>query len=67
MCFYFLAGPGETKGGMSWTREWLKFDNSYFRELKDAKEGRADPELLRMYVCVCVVFSTLSSHILSKK
>ena len=52
---------------MSWTREWLKFDNSYFRELKDAKEGRADPELLRMYVCVCVVFSTLSSHILSKK
>jgi len=45
---YTEKGPGETKGGMSWTREWLKFDNSYFRELKDAKEGRADPELLRM-------------------
>lgn len=26
---YTKDGPG-TKGGSSWTPEWLKFDNSYF-------------------------------------
>jgi len=47
---YTRDGPG-TKGGMSWTKDWLKFDNSYFVELKRAKEvgeAEADPELLRM-------------------
>lgn len=27
---YTASGPG-TKGGSSWTPEWLKFDNSYFK------------------------------------
>ena len=47
---YTRDGPG-TKGGMSWTKDWLKFDNSYFVELKRAKEvgeAEAEPELLRM-------------------
>ncbi len=26
---YTVDGPG-TRGGMSWTRDWLRFDNSYF-------------------------------------
>eukprot|EP01023_Acetabularia_acetabulum_P063533 TRINITY_DN798_c0_g1_i2.p2 TRINITY_DN798_c0_g1~~TRINITY_DN798_c0_g1_i2.p2 ORF type:complete len:316 (-),score=71.75 TRINITY_DN798_c0_g1_i2:186-1133(-) len=30
---YTAEGPG-TKGGQSWTAEWLKFDNSYFTEIK---------------------------------
>lgn len=30
---YTKDGPG-TKGGQSWTPEWLKFDNSYFKEVK---------------------------------
>lgn len=29
---YTAEGPG-TKGGQSWTPEWLKFDNSYFLEV----------------------------------
>lgn len=45
---YTKDGPGRTKGGMSWTKEWLKFDNSYFLLLKQALEGKADPELLRL-------------------
>ena len=27
--------PGATVGGSSWTKEWLKFDNSYFKVLKE--------------------------------
>jgi len=38
---YTENGPG-TKGGSSWTPEWLKFDNSYFKEVK----ARTDPELV---------------------
>lgn len=34
-----------TAGGRSWTKEWLKFDNSYFTEM-----AKADPE--------CVAFPT---------
>ncbi|AQK71676.1 L-ascorbate peroxidase S chloroplastic/mitochondrial [Zea mays] len=30
---YTKDGPGEP-GGQSWTVEWLKFDNSYFKEMK---------------------------------
>ncbi|KAK3260460.1 putative L-ascorbate peroxidase 7, chloroplastic, partial [Cymbomonas tetramitiformis] len=36
------------EGGMSWTRNWLEFDNSYFTSLVDAKEGVPDDELLRL-------------------
>jgi L-ascorbate peroxidase len=38
---YTKDGPG-TKGGQSWTPEWLKFDNSYFKEVK----AQMDPDLL---------------------
>lgn len=29
------VAPGATVGGSSWTKEWLKFDNSYFKVLKE--------------------------------
>lgn len=29
------VAPGATVGGSSWTQEWLKFDNSYFKVLKE--------------------------------
>jgi L-ascorbate peroxidase len=38
---YTKNGPG-TPGGSSWTVEWLKFDNSYFKDVKE----QSDPELL---------------------
>lgn len=38
---YTENGPGNP-GGSSWTPEWLKFDNSYFKEVKD----QHDPELV---------------------
>lgn len=38
---YTVNGPG-TKGGSSWTPEWLKFDNSYFRCIKE----KTDKDLL---------------------
>eukprot|EP00271_Cylindrocystis_brebissonii_P011406 TRINITY_DN288_c0_g1_i1.p1 TRINITY_DN288_c0_g1~~TRINITY_DN288_c0_g1_i1.p1 ORF type:complete len:420 (+),score=99.44 TRINITY_DN288_c0_g1_i1:61-1320(+) len=38
---YTENGPG-TKGGQSWTVEWLKFDNSYFKDIK----AKTDEELL---------------------
>lgn len=38
---YTKDGPG-TPGGSSWTPEWLKFDNSYYTEIK----RQTDPELL---------------------
>lgn len=34
---YTQDGPG-TKGGQSWTREWLKFDNSYFKDVKTQED-----------------------------
>eukprot|EP00897_Mesotaenium_endlicherianum_P008365 jgi/Mesen1/7557/ME000392S06823 len=34
-------GPG-SPGGQSWTVEWLKFDNSYFKDIKE----KTDAELL---------------------
>eukprot|EP01024_Parvocaulis_polyphysoides_P018770 TRINITY_DN1834_c0_g1_i7.p2 TRINITY_DN1834_c0_g1~~TRINITY_DN1834_c0_g1_i7.p2 ORF type:complete len:282 (+),score=47.38 TRINITY_DN1834_c0_g1_i7:188-1033(+) len=33
---------GQTSGGSSWTKEFLKFDNSYFKEV----QSKSDPELL---------------------
>ncbi|KAK9110244.1 hypothetical protein Sjap_018304 [Stephania japonica] len=38
---YTKDGPG-APGGQSWTVEWLKFDNSYFRDIKE----RRDEDLL---------------------
>lgn len=40
---YTEKGPG-TKGGQSWTPEWLKFDNTYYKEIKE----QMDPDLLVM-------------------
>ena len=42
---YTKDGPGTkdgTKGGSSWTVDWLKFDNSYFTDIMEQR----DPELL---------------------
>mmetsp|Transcript_3892 Transcript_3892/g.7597 ORF Transcript_3892/g.7597 Transcript_3892/m.7597 type:complete len:141 (-) Transcript_3892:181-603(-) len=42
-------GPGSKKGGMSWTPDWQKFDNSYYRILVDAEaNGRSDEDLLQL-------------------
>eukprot|EP00955_Chlamydomonas_euryale_P061501 358057-Chlamydomonas_euryale.AAC.2 len=38
---YTKDGPG-TKGGQSWTEEWLKFDNRYFTMLLEAEAGGCD-------------------------
>ncbi|KAG7032809.1 L-ascorbate peroxidase T, chloroplastic [Cucurbita argyrosperma subsp. argyrosperma] len=38
---YTKNGPG-APGGQSWTVQWLKFDNSYFKDIKE----RRDEELL---------------------
>ncbi|CAI5471507.1 unnamed protein product [Closterium sp. Yama58-4] len=38
---YTKDGPG-APGGQSWTVEWLRFDNSYFRDIKE----KTDAELL---------------------
>eukprot|EP00245_Coleochaete_scutata_P002434 TRINITY_DN131_c0_g1_i2.p1 TRINITY_DN131_c0_g1~~TRINITY_DN131_c0_g1_i2.p1 ORF type:complete len:174 (+),score=62.31 TRINITY_DN131_c0_g1_i2:3-524(+) len=35
---YTKDGPG-TKGGQSWTVEWLKFDNSYFKDVKAKRDA----------------------------
>ncbi|KAM7259812.1 hypothetical protein ACFE04_015553 [Oxalis oulophora] len=34
---YTKDGPGEP-GGQSWTVQWLKFDNSYFKDIKAKKD-----------------------------
>lgn len=34
---YTKDGPG-SPGGQSWTVEWLKFDNSYFKEIKEKRD-----------------------------
>ncbi|KAJ8479097.1 hypothetical protein OPV22_022824 [Ensete ventricosum] len=34
---YTKDGPG-APGGQSWTVQWLKFDNSYFRDIKEGKD-----------------------------
>ncbi|KAL7596199.1 hypothetical protein Lser_V15G30721 [Lactuca serriola] len=38
---YTKEGPG-APGGQSWTEKWLKFDNSYFKDIKE----RRDEDLL---------------------
>lgn len=42
---YTKNGPGKP-GGSSWTPEWLKFDNSYFQDIKNYIEGNVDEDLL---------------------
>jgi len=44
---YTKDGPG-TKGGQSWTEDWLNFNNRYFTMLLEAEKGTCDPELLQM-------------------
>ncbi|XP_048226997.1 L-ascorbate peroxidase T, chloroplastic isoform X3 [Ricinus communis] len=34
---YTKNGPG-APGGQSWTAEWLKFDNSYFKDIKEKRD-----------------------------
>ncbi|KAF3337743.1 putative L-ascorbate peroxidase 6 [Carex littledalei] len=34
---YTKDGPG-APGGQSWTAQWLKFDNSYFRDIKEKRD-----------------------------
>ncbi|KAG5250853.1 L-ascorbate peroxidase [Salix suchowensis] len=34
---YTKNGPG-APGGQSWTAKWLKFDNSYFKDIKERKD-----------------------------
>lgn len=46
---YTENGPG-TKGGQSWTPEWLHFDNSYFKEVK----AQMDPDLLVLETDDCI-------------
>lgn len=43
------AGVGMA-GGQSWTKQWLKFDNSYFC----VPEGADAPELLRLETDACL-------------
>eukprot|EP01041_Mallomonas_annulata_P011820 gene11820-24776_t len=38
-------GIGRTTGGSSWTSNWLTFDNSYFKIMKNKE---SDPELLKL-------------------
>ncbi|KAL2892934.1 L-ascorbate peroxidase T chloroplastic [Bienertia sinuspersici] len=35
---YTKDGPG-APGGQSWTAQWLKFDNSYFKDIKEKKDA----------------------------
>ena len=52
---YTRAGPG-TPGGSSWCREWLKWDNEYFVNLKKRADemSSADPELLVLDTDACL-------------
>ncbi|GMH42397.1 hypothetical protein BSKO_10316 [Bryopsis sp. KO-2023] len=44
------VAEGVTKGGSSWTKDWLKFDNSYFVAIKEKK----DKDLLVMETDACL-------------
>mmetsp|Transcript_6904 Transcript_6904/g.19464 ORF Transcript_6904/g.19464 Transcript_6904/m.19464 type:complete len:280 (+) Transcript_6904:155-994(+) len=46
---YTADGPG-TKGGASWTPDWLTFSNDYFKVVKEA----SDPELLVLATDACL-------------
>ncbi|DBB16818.1 hypothetical protein WJX82_007272 [Trebouxia sp. C0006] len=46
---YTENGPG-TPGGTSWTIEWLKFDNSYFKDVKK----HDDPDLVVLATDECL-------------
>lgn len=51
---YTENGPG-TPGGTSWTIEWLKFDNSYFK-VCTAQTGLALHGLTTKYTVTVAVF-----------
>jgi len=44
---YTKEGPG-TRGGQSWTEDWLKFNNRYFTMLVEEDKGMANDDLLRL-------------------
>lgn len=46
---YTKEGPGNP-GGSSWTAEWLKWDNSYFKDIKNP----VDPDLLVLETDACI-------------
>lgn len=46
---YTANGPG-APGGQSWTVQWLKFDNSYFKDIKEQR----DAELLVLPTDACL-------------
>lgn len=46
---YTKSGPG-LPGGSSWTVEWLKFDNSYFKDIKE----QTDADLLVLPTDACL-------------
>jgi len=41
--------------GMSWTKDWLKFDNSYFTTLVKREEGIIDNELVTLETDLCLL------------
>eukprot|EP00242_Pyramimonas_sp_CCMP2087_P001886 CAMPEP_0198231838 /NCGR_PEP_ID=MMETSP1445-20131203/115410_1 /TAXON_ID=36898 /ORGANISM="Pyramimonas sp., Strain CCMP2087" /LENGTH=336 /DNA_ID=CAMNT_0043912475 /DNA_START=97 /DNA_END=1107 /DNA_ORIENTATION=+ len=51
---YTADGPG-TKGGQSWTTDWLKFDNTYYQELLKGEKGESCPELLKLATDTCLL------------
>mmetsp|Transcript_137905 Transcript_137905/g.440372 ORF Transcript_137905/g.440372 Transcript_137905/m.440372 type:complete len:323 (+) Transcript_137905:102-1070(+) len=45
----------KTAGGRSWTKNWLKFDNSYFGEVMKAFEGTKDPDVVCFPTDKCLI------------
>ncbi|OAY23434.1 probable L-ascorbate peroxidase 6, chloroplastic/mitochondrial isoform X1 [Manihot esculenta] len=58
---YTKSGPG-APGGQSWTAEWLKFDNSYFTDIKE----RRDEDLL-VLPTDAVIFEDSSFKVYAEK
>ncbi|XP_020573587.1 probable L-ascorbate peroxidase 6, chloroplastic [Phalaenopsis equestris] len=58
---YTKNGPG-APGGQSWTVQWLKFDNSYFKDIKERKD-----EDLLVLPTDAVLFDDPSFKIYSEK
>ncbi|KAL6962168.1 putative L-ascorbate peroxidase 7, chloroplastic [Sarracenia purpurea var. burkii] len=58
---YTKDGPG-APGGQSWTVKWLKFDNSYFKDIKE----RRDEDLL-VLPTDAVIFEDLSFKVYAEK
>ncbi|KAI4307257.1 hypothetical protein L6164_030462 [Bauhinia variegata] len=58
---YTKDGPG-APGGQSWTAQWLKFDNSYFKDIKERKD-----EDLLVLPTDAVLFEDLSFKVYAEK